>query len=471
MKRKITALFVAIYIFVLFQTFSEPVMNTENEEDFKVSYLTGISSIITPSLLIGSWNRWVSKSSWAQVTWDDASHFYEHSWVWDTDWYWTNFVLHPYQGSLYYMGARNSNFNALGSTAIAFLGSGIWEYFFETNAPSKNDMIYTTLGGFAIGEMLYRLSIEGSNIWKPLGYILNPMRLYSDFTTGHKPVGTFGNIQELSFRTYVNAAYGFTTPQKDYHKIDETYPGFFGIELNVEYGDTYTHDSNSPYSQFELEFGGGVGSPSGEGFKEAEKKIGYNIHLFSNGMLWARELDTGNNTDTSIGFILDYDCIWQNFFNFTALAPGFAVKHRVNFENSRMEFQLHTDGILLGTTDFFYFRRNYVKPDVFYCPYNYTIGAELVGKWKWLFEKGSIIDFTLHSYAMYDFYNQLQQKASIGWEFINYATLTYELPVSRKVYLGLENTLYMKKSLYKYYPNVFSFMYGAGFYTKIRFTN
>ena len=72
---------------------------------------------------------------------------------------------------------------------------------------------------------------------------------------------------------------------------------------------------------------------------------------------------------------------------------------------------------------------------------------------------------------MYDFYNQLQEKSSVGWEFINYATLNYEMPVSRQVYLGLENTLYMKKSLYKDYPNVFSFMYGAGFYTKIRFTN
>lgn len=471
MKRKFIALLLTIFILIPAFGEEKPTLNTNSEEDFKVSYLTGFSSAVVPLLVIGSWNRWVSKSSWAQVSWDHASHFYEHEFEWDRDWYWTNFVLHPYQGSLAYMGARNANFNAFQSTAVAFLSSAIWEYFFETNAPSKNDMFYTSIGGFALGEMLHRLSIEGSNLWKPLGYLINPTRLYTDLTTGHKPAGYIGNIADLSIRAYANAAYGFTTPEKNYSKLDETYPGFFGVELNVEYGDTYTHDSNTPYSQFELQFGGGVGAPSGEGFKEAETKIGYNIHIFSDGMLWARELETGEKTDTSVGFIFDYDFIWQNFFNFTSLAPGVAIKHRINFDKSKMCFQLHADGIILGTTDFFYYRRNYVTQEDLHAPYSYTTGAELVGKWKWIFDKGSIIDFALHSYFMYDFYNQLQEKSSVGWEFINYATLNYEMPVSRQVYLGLENTLYMKKSLYKDYPNVFSFMYGAGFYTKIRFTN
>lgn len=43
---------------------------------------------------------------------------------------------------------------------MAFLGSASWEYLGETEPPSTNDLITTTLGGIVLGEMLFRLSSE-----------------------------------------------------------------------------------------------------------------------------------------------------------------------------------------------------------------------------------------------------------------------------------------------------------------------
>src|SRR6185436_15292868 len=65
----------------------------------------------------------------------------ENGWVWDLDDFVVNQIGHPYQGSNYYNSGRAT-----------------WEFYGETNKPSLNDFINTTLGGIAIGEVLHRVS-------------------------------------------------------------------------------------------------------------------------------------------------------------------------------------------------------------------------------------------------------------------------------------------------------------------------
>ncbi len=70
----------------------------------------------------------------------------------------TNHLLHPIAGALTYSLARS---NGLGAPE-AFLHAAISSFVFETllevhDKPSWNDMIYTPIGGTAIGEFFYRL--------------------------------------------------------------------------------------------------------------------------------------------------------------------------------------------------------------------------------------------------------------------------------------------------------------------------
>ena len=85
----------------------------EDEKAKKINWVTGLTSPFAHPLVIGSYNRFILKSDWALVEWEDVNHYRKMKF--DHDWYWTNFVLHPYQGNLAYMGARNSNFNFIGS--------------------------------------------------------------------------------------------------------------------------------------------------------------------------------------------------------------------------------------------------------------------------------------------------------------------------------------------------------------------
>lgn len=105
-----------------------------------------------------SWNR-------AEIQKDPpAKRWYENAIkkgpCWDGDNPIFNYVLHPYAGAVYFMGARSNGFNfyqsMLYSACISTIG---WEYGIEAcmERPSIQDLIITPLVGSVIGEMFYRV--------------------------------------------------------------------------------------------------------------------------------------------------------------------------------------------------------------------------------------------------------------------------------------------------------------------------
>ena len=91
--------------------------------------------------------RITPKSWWANM---------EQGWVWDLDEFLVNQIGHPYQGSNYFNAGRANGLSFWESAGITAFGSGTWEYFGETNHASLNDLVNTTLGGIALGEMFHR---------------------------------------------------------------------------------------------------------------------------------------------------------------------------------------------------------------------------------------------------------------------------------------------------------------------------
>lgn len=78
--------------------------------------------------------------------------------VWDGDNAIFNYVLHPYAGAAYYMGARSCGFNVWGSFLYSFcISTFFWEYGFEAfnEIPSVQDLIITPVVGSILGEGFY----------------------------------------------------------------------------------------------------------------------------------------------------------------------------------------------------------------------------------------------------------------------------------------------------------------------------
>jgi hypothetical protein len=108
---------------------------------------------------------------WAEATPDTAWHNLTHEWVYDQDRFSVNELAHPYGGAMLFSGARSNGHGFWVSAAYAFAGSLMWETLMETEPPSINDQITTSIGGAFIGEALHRWgrAVRGTSAHPSLG--------------------------------------------------------------------------------------------------------------------------------------------------------------------------------------------------------------------------------------------------------------------------------------------------------------
>ena len=132
-----------------------------------------------------SWTGWS-----AHFVRDGINHLeraYTRPPVWDDDWWFHNYVGHPYGGSLYYNSVRSQGASPAQSMFFSAVLSTQWEYFFEAFAerPSIQDLIVTPVAGSILGELTHQLTLElekggTSTGEKVIIFITNPMHVVFD---------------------------------------------------------------------------------------------------------------------------------------------------------------------------------------------------------------------------------------------------------------------------------------------------
>ncbi len=103
-----------------------------------------------------TWNRAELRNVPLYTRWYD--HVFKKGPEWDHDKFIFNYVLHPYAGAVYYMGARSCGFNVWQSLLYCTLISNVgWEFGVEAfmERPSYQDLMITPLVGSLIGEGFY----------------------------------------------------------------------------------------------------------------------------------------------------------------------------------------------------------------------------------------------------------------------------------------------------------------------------
>ena len=125
----------------------------------KKRYWQAAAEVTAINVGVQLFDRWVLNSDFAQTTLNSLKHNFTDGMVWDNDFFITNMFAHPYHGNLYFNAARTNGLTFWESAPYALLGSAMWEFLGETEPPAINDIIATTCGGMAIGEMTHRLSL------------------------------------------------------------------------------------------------------------------------------------------------------------------------------------------------------------------------------------------------------------------------------------------------------------------------
>ena len=207
----------------------------------------------------------------------------EHSWVWDLDDFVVNQFGHPYQGSNYFNTGRDNGLSFWESSAVTAFGSATWEYFGETNRASLNDLINTTLGGIALGEMFHRAAWlvrrpETPGLGREIAAAaIDPLTGLNRFLSGDASRVTSKPAEMVSSSLGGLASAGVLWQGSERRAVQSTGKPF--LEMDLLYGNMASGRSRTPYDAFfvRLRLGGGsavssarvrgrlVGRPLGDG--------------------------------------------------------------------------------------------------------------------------------------------------------------------------------------------------------------
>ena len=202
-----------------------------------------------------AWNRYVTDEDFARISWHTVSENFKAGFGFDNDDFPINQAQHPYHGSLFFNAARSNGYTYWESGLFTLAGSFVWECCMENTRPSWNDLVNTTLGGMALGEMEHRLSIVlldntatgGDRFWRELGAaILNPVGALTRLIDGDMS-RQFPNSDERypdGFR--LDAQFGYRHIEGD----RAANPDQASIQLSAAYGDPFDADVEKPFDAF-----------------------------------------------------------------------------------------------------------------------------------------------------------------------------------------------------------------------------
>lgn len=267
-------------------------------------------------------------------------------WEWDNDTFLFNHPGHPYQGGLYHAAARSNGFNFYESIPFDFIGSLTWELFGENKLPSINDLIVTTFGGAAFGEMLYLLYLEVPSPWA--GVFVSPMAALNNAVFRKTPMRT-NNLYHLSVMTYGG---WIRTIKEDRQYIrdmdnrsDLTYIFTPNVGATVIYGNPFNQNSKKPYSHFEILMQFGI----------SFYPLWLDWTLLTDGYLLSWNPVHTEKDVLSTGLTFHYDFIAGNNTNFASNALNWSLKWKRYFTDTRLELRSHVGWMILGSSEYYPF--------------------------------------------------------------------------------------------------------------------
>lgn len=335
----------------------------------KKNYLLPIGEIIVLNVGVWSMSRYISPQPWARISLNSVKENWKHQWVWDADHFSTNQLMHPYHGNLYFNLARSNGLNFWESAPYSLAGSFMWEMCMELNYPSRNDLITTTMGGIALGEMTYRLSSKilderttgSERVWREIGaFLLSPMRGVNRFFRGE-----MGKVKQKSSYEIEDVYSSVSVGPSLYYEPQKMYSGNGNVSLRLDlyYGNPYAEKTRKPYDFFNVK----------TIFNFGTQPLINQVNV--SGFLFGKNLRYKDDQKILVGLFQHFD-----YFNNVgyevfgqSLGPGIMYKFPTN---PSVDFQtsLHFTGIILGGGSNIKEAFKYEADGTAYRDYNFSIG-------------------------------------------------------------------------------------------------
>jgi len=305
-------------------------------------------------VIAGVWayDNYLMQEEWAVIGTNSVKKNFDHGFEWDSGKFDMNQFAHPYHGNIYFNAARSNGLNFYESIPYTLGGSLTWELFMENHYPSINDMIMTTMGGVAMGEVLFRLSnyfIDESSVGferfarEAATTILSPMNGLNRWLDGRMSMNS-------GINSGINSGYSFSDAPISFKfmlggngewdkKLNKKMEAHTHFGVIVEYNDLIQgKKQRNPYDYFKVH----VAVSSSDKSRVAM--------INEIGMIRGFEVERKNNTFI-YGMFQHYDYMDNNVIMLSSVSLGPGLELHSKFDHSRYStLSFHLQGIALGGT-------------------------------------------------------------------------------------------------------------------------
>ena len=446
----------------------------------KKRYWQALAEVTAINVGVQLFDRYALNSDFAQTTLRTLKRNFTDGMVWDNDFFVTNMFAHPYHGNLYFNAARTNGLSFWESAPYSLLGSAMWEFLGETEPPAINDIIATTCGGMALGEMTHRLSrtilddrdYGWRRFWREAAAaIINPMQGIHRIVSGDA-----WNVKNSHYRyhnfheTPVDVAFslGWRYLADDgalFRGVHAPYLNFYLLYGTPVDGERHT----KPYDFFDLDATFSIGGG---------QKMVNNISIV--GRLWSTPIveipaktRDGQTMAAEFGIYQHFNYYDSNpiedgselipyrISEAAGFGPGFILSMPQTGALSKMEQRVFLSGILLGGTKSDYF--NVIERD-----YNMGSGFSIKSKTQLDFGRFGRMILNAKYFRLYTWkgYEDVDLNAyasgekdlhylNVQGDHSNAALLVvnpiFEFHVAKQWSINLSATYYWRRTHYKYY--------------------
>lgn len=313
------------------------------------------------NVFVHCFDRFVMDEDFAQVHFKDIARNWRNAFVWDNDQFSTNLFAHPYHGNLYFNSARSNGLSFWQSAPYSLCGSLMWEFCGEVEPPAINDVLATTFGGIAIGEVTHRISELILNnsahgfrrfLREAAATIVNPMGGFNRIVKGD--AWRIDNRRPYYYdRENLPIDFSMSVGTRYLSDDGGLFRGEFNpyVNLFLEYGDMMNPENTKPYDFFYMELTFGM---------SANQPLINRLHLL--GRLWGRSIETRNKLEVEAGIFQHFNYYdskpVKNGTSLTpyriseaaSFGPGIILRFPQVGSLQKLEQRIFLSGILLGGT-------------------------------------------------------------------------------------------------------------------------
>ena len=311
-------------------------------------------------------DQFVMNEEFAKISFHSIKHNIETGFVWDNDQFSTNLFAHPYHGGLYFNAARSHGMNFWESVPYSFCGSLMWESTCEIEPPAFIDLMATTFGGVAIGEVTHRVSnlvfddrLSGFPRFMRefLGTLICPIKGLNRILSGDAwrvrgKYYKYHDYQRSPVSISASAGYRYLADNNTLFRGE----GNPYVRFNLVYGDPFDGETTKPYDYFTLDATFGLSS---------NQPLITGLHLL--GRLWSVPVEVSKGTEMEFGIFQHFNyydsqpvkdgtsLVPYRISEAASFGPGIIYRFPQVGNLTRFEQRVFLDGILLGgsLTDYY----------------------------------------------------------------------------------------------------------------------